>query len=406
MKTILVTAYAVNPFKGSEDGTGWNWILQIAKYQKVIAITRKNNQPHIEKFMKLNKDDRYQNIDFRYYDLYKWVSFWKKGNRGALVYFYLWQMTIPLWIHRQAFKFDIAHNLNFHNNWLPTFLWILGKPTVWGPIGHHEVIPKPFLLPIYGIKEYLLDRTKGFGKILMRTIDPFFYLAKYHCKVIIVINSASKTAMGQLKKIVLTSAIGSSTPESLQPSTSNTFNVLSVGRFVSLKGFDITIKSFAAFYNSLSSERKDEVCLILVGKGPFLKHLQDLTQKLGISNHVKWINWVEQSEMARLYQQSSIFLFPSHEGAGMVVPEALSYSLPVICLDNAGPGELIDESCGIKIKISNYQKTISDVSNAILDIYNNPNKRNQMSIMANTRFRKLYDWDRKGEFIREVYQKL
>ena len=36
---ILASAYAVNPYKGSEDGTGWQWVLQIARHQKVIAIT-------------------------------------------------------------------------------------------------------------------------------------------------------------------------------------------------------------------------------------------------------------------------------------------------------------------------------------------------------------------------------
>jgi len=43
-KTILITAYAVNPFKGSEDGTGWNISKEIAKEYNTIIITRKNTQ--------------------------------------------------------------------------------------------------------------------------------------------------------------------------------------------------------------------------------------------------------------------------------------------------------------------------------------------------------------------------
>ena len=57
MKTILATAYAVNPYKGSEDGMGWNMILQIARFQKVIAVTRENNEPKIVKYMKENPSD-------------------------------------------------------------------------------------------------------------------------------------------------------------------------------------------------------------------------------------------------------------------------------------------------------------------------------------------------------------
>ena len=54
MKTVLMTAYAVNPYKGSEDGMGWNFILQAARFQRVIAVTRRNNGPHIERYLAEN----------------------------------------------------------------------------------------------------------------------------------------------------------------------------------------------------------------------------------------------------------------------------------------------------------------------------------------------------------------
>jgi len=41
MKTILATTYAVNPYKGSEEGTGWNLLYQIARNHRVIGVTRK-----------------------------------------------------------------------------------------------------------------------------------------------------------------------------------------------------------------------------------------------------------------------------------------------------------------------------------------------------------------------------
>ncbi|MCZ8285192.1 MAG: hypothetical protein O9353_07010, partial [Bacteroidia bacterium] len=98
MKTILASAYAVNPYKGSEDGMGWNFIYQIARFHKVIAVTRENNRPHIENFMKENPDFLYDNITFLYFDLPYWARFWKKGGKGALLYFYLWQRLLPLFV--------------------------------------------------------------------------------------------------------------------------------------------------------------------------------------------------------------------------------------------------------------------------------------------------------------------
>jgi hypothetical protein len=94
MKTILATAYDINPYKGSESGTGWNFVYQISRFNKVIAITRKNNKENIDRYIIQHKINTSQLI-FYYYDLPYWMRFWKRGVRGSSIYFYLWQMFIP-----------------------------------------------------------------------------------------------------------------------------------------------------------------------------------------------------------------------------------------------------------------------------------------------------------------------
>ena len=153
---ILITAYAVNPYKGSEDGTGWNMIQEIAKYNNVIAITRKNNRSAIEQYLEEQNLPHAQNLNFEYFDLPYWMRFWKKGGRGALLYFYLWQFGMVFFVLKKKIKCDLVHNLNFHNDWTPSFLWMIGKPFFWGPIGHHPVIPKKYLLESAGRKAYFL----------------------------------------------------------------------------------------------------------------------------------------------------------------------------------------------------------------------------------------------------------
>ena len=148
MKTILATAYDVNPYKGSESGTGWNFIVQIARFNKVVAITRVNNKKNIEKYIEEFNID-ITNIKFHYYDLPYYLRFWKKGARGSSLYFYLWQMFMPIFIKKNKIKFNIAHNLNFHTDSFPTFLWFCKQPLVWGPINHHEKIPYEYIHNIY-----------------------------------------------------------------------------------------------------------------------------------------------------------------------------------------------------------------------------------------------------------------
>ena len=89
MKTILLTAYAINPYKGSEDGMGWNFVLQAARHQRVIAVTRRNNRPHIERYLSEHTIAQVNNITFLYFDLPAWTCFWKKGPTLSLIYFYM-----------------------------------------------------------------------------------------------------------------------------------------------------------------------------------------------------------------------------------------------------------------------------------------------------------------------------
>jgi len=55
----------------------------------------------------------------------------------------------------------------------------------------------------------------------------------------------------------------------------------------------------------------------------------------------------------------------------MVVAEALSFGLPVICLDNDGPGEFINTTCGFAIPKTDYATTILKLQEALNKLYSN-----------------------------------
>ena len=51
MINVLVNAYAVNPYWGSEQGMGWNWVVNIARYCNVYVITEGEFRDNIEEAM-------------------------------------------------------------------------------------------------------------------------------------------------------------------------------------------------------------------------------------------------------------------------------------------------------------------------------------------------------------------
>ena len=51
MHKVLINAYACNPDWGSEQGVGWHWSVELAKYCKVIVITEGEFKGNIERAM-------------------------------------------------------------------------------------------------------------------------------------------------------------------------------------------------------------------------------------------------------------------------------------------------------------------------------------------------------------------
>ena len=400
MKTILATTYDVDPYKGSESATGWNFILQIARFNKVIAITRKNNQKNIEQYIK-EFDIDISNIEFYYYDLPYYLRFWKKGVRGSSLYFYLWQIFMPVFIKKNKIKFDIAHNVNFHADAFPSLLWIFKKPFIWGPINHHEKIPKQYM---FSKKEYIKDRIKWTIKLLIWTLDPLLLLSKLNADIVIGGNSSvQKRLRIPSNKFVSLSQVASNDLIYTEKKELKVFNIIIAARFIALKGIDIAIYAFEEFYNNLSSEEKKQVKLSILGQGPLEDELMLIQNKLNSKSNIEFIKWIDKKEMDKFYQNSSIFLFPSHEGGGMVVVEAMSNGVPVICFDNYGPGEFVDDTCSIRIPYTNYFQSITEYSDAIIKLYRDKELFNSMSKSAVQRFKKQHTWDSKGLFLRDLY---
>jgi len=407
-QTVLVSAYAVNPYHGSEDGMGWNFILQIARFNKVIAVTRENTKEDIERYISEHPQRDYSNIEFAYYDLPYWARFWKKGGRGAMLYYYLWQFFLPRFVRKNNFKIDIVHNLNFHNDWTPSGLWKLNKPFVWGPIGHHPRIPKDYVLHVYGLRAYVMEEFKWMIKKYFWKMDPLLRQTVNHADAVLTMNSAVERVLNLSKdKIYHMPSVSTEAPnELLEIRKSDEFTVLSAGRFVPLKGFDITIRAFARFLHQLPLHKQSSTKLVLVGDGPYKKYLMHLAKEMEIENRITFISWLHRSDFKKLYKKSDVFLFPSHEGAGMVVAEALSYGLPVVCFNNEGPGEFVTKDCSITVPYNRYNTSVTKFAEALLLLKDDSQLRTSLSEGAKKMFREKFDWDVKGEQLKLVYEEL
>jgi glycosyltransferase involved in cell wall biosynthesis len=395
---VLVSAYACEPDKGSEPGVGWQWVIAIAANHDVWVCTKGNNKDNIERELR-NKP--IPNLHFIYVDLPQWLSFWKKGQRGVHLYYYLWQFAAffhSIKIHRKI-GFDIGHHITFVNAWLWTFLALMPIPFIWGPIGTNRKLPPQLLPNIYERAKNLLRYS---FQILIRSIDPLYWISVIRADVILVINKDTQNIFPlryiAKHKIDIEPAIGTD-PIHHKSNRDNIFNVLFVGRFILIKGVHLAMEAFAIF-----SKEKENVRFTLIGEGLLEKRLLHIVKEARIEDKVSIVRWMPREFAIAAMSKSDAFLFPTMEGAGMVVLEAMAAGLPVICLDFGGPSTMVDDKSGIRVAIKSYTETIAALSRALEFLYNNPRIKDSMGSCAAERVANLYTWSKKSEIVDKYYK--
>jgi glycosyltransferase involved in cell wall biosynthesis len=115
---------------------------------------------------------------------------------------------------------------------------------------------------------------------------------------------------------------------------------LYVGRIEQRKGIHYLLEACAI----LRGQGYSNYTLIIVGDGPQRKELEVYSKNHGIEDCVKWIGWVNYSNLGAYFYHADIFVFPTLEDIwGMVVPEAMAFSKPVLCSQWAGAAEMVIE---------------------------------------------------------------
>jgi len=123
--------------------------------------------------------------------------------------------------------------------------------------------------------------------------------------------------------------------------------VLSVGSLTEVKNHHLLISGFAQAFRTLPDVR-----LYVLGEGPLLHELQDLTRKLGIEEKVFLLGSRPNEELASWFNAADIScLASSREGWPNVVMESLASGTPVVATRVGGIPEIItSEELGVLVE--------------------------------------------------------
>jgi len=142
--------------------------------------------------------------------------------------------------------------------------------------------------------------------------------------------------------------------------------------------------------------------LILVGqKDYFYDRLEKLAAKKGFKDKVLCLGYVPDDDLAALYRQAALYVFPSlYEGFGLPPLEAMAQNLPVICSDIP----CLREICG---PAAEYFKPTdaNDMANKILNLLSNQNRQTELRQLGLEQIKK-YNWQKTVVEHLKIYQEI
>jgi len=401
---VLVSAYACEPGKGSEPEVGWQWVNQIARFHETWVITRTNNREAIEKALAKSPIN---NLYFIYYDLPDWARFWKKGNRGVHLYHQLWQykiLRIALKLH-QEHKFDICHHITFGVVWHPSFFYKLpATKIIWGPFGGGEVAYKT-CVNNFSLRGKIIEFFRKIMSLYYFRFDPF--VQKNFKKASLLLTRTDMTAqrippkyLSKTKVFLETGFTG--IPEFEHDVPAERKNIFTMSRLIPLKNIETAILAMRIVVNKLPAAK-----LHIYGDGPLMEALKELSKSLALNDNVFFYGNVEHKKLTDIVKTMDILLHPSvREGGSHAIMEAMANGIPVVCLDNAGPGYMVDSSSGIKIQGKSKDEIVQKIADAAIELLTNEVLYDTLSKGARSRVDNIFLWDKIGDRLNALYQEV
>lgn len=192
--------------------------------------------------------------------------------------------------------------------------------------------------------------------------------------------------------------------EALAPNMDRTsepgkLRLLHVGRGVRTKGLRDVVRALAHLKDLPG------VTLTSAGAGEEIALAQAEADRLGVADRCRFLGRIPRQEVEALYPENDVFAFPSfREPTGGVLYEAMRWGLPVITALRGGPEWIIDDSCGIRIPVTNPEQYALDIADAIRALYDKPDRRLALGQGARAKVERDGLWHLKAKQLVSLYQ--
>ncbi len=208
-----------------------------------------------------------------------------------------------------------------------------------------------------------------------------------------------KIGVNEESVVVVPNGVDFERIQQIKPSLKN-YDVIYVGRLVEHKNVDVLLKAIG-----MVKEEFPQVRCGIIGGGPEMGRLTELTKDLGLGGNVEFLGFVEGSdEVISHFKSSRVFVLPSiREGFPNTILEANASGLPVVIIDHKNNAGTAVVSNGVNGFITDLSEEA--VASKIKLILQDPTLRMKLS-QNSIESARDYDWKVIVSKLEEVYTTL
>ncbi len=405
---VLLSAFACEPGRGSEQEVGWKWAVELARsgeLERVVVLTQERNREGIERWIQ-RPEFADLPLEFHYFQFPAWIHRLKSRHDFlTMPYYAAWQVLAlrrARVLHREQ-PFDLVHHLTFATFRIPVWMKHLGIPVVMGPVGGAETAPWKLLKhrarPGVFLREALRNILTGAGEWTQRAFPPL-------CRgwgICLASTPRMRAIFEKLgQPVALLPTVGvdldpASLPERREDRPARRF--LFVGRLHFLKGLQLLL-------DAMKRVEVPGITLTIVGDGAELEPLKAQAAALGIDGQVRFLGRIAREDLKAIYREHDVLCAPSlYESGGLAALEGMENGLPAIVLDVGGHSVSVAPGCGTKVGVgAGAEVVIDELAQAITRYATDGRLLQEHSLAAKQRVREAYAWEVKTRAMLEVYR--
>jgi len=381
---ILLVAYACHPYAGSEPGVGWNAVLRISKSHDVGVLTDIHNKPEWDQGAKEGKIP--PNVQVRFVrdhalsinqpfiaHLACWLSV-AQYNKVVLDHALKW--------HEDE-HFDLCHQVTIASWRIPSPLWRMPIPFVWGPIGGAGYMPTRFR-SMLSLKSRVFETARDIHNFKSKHSKVFLHSVR-NSSVVICANEETEELVqlfrggSPLYRLPVTTLTPANIAKLERPNTirqqDGPLMLFAGGNMEGRKGLSLAFQALMQLM-----QKGVDFQYVIGGSGPEIESLKVLAAQLGIDRNVHFHVSFKGQDYLDVLWKTDVYLLPSfRETMGMTLIEAVLAGCYPVVADTSAQGEIVRNIGGTAVPLRSKSEFIDDLAKALFWCAENKKKLYQMS---------------------------